>query len=311
MSVFRIFILFIFFLISGNPLLFGQEKAFTKEINSQESKSKIDQQKPVDKTSQLLELEKATNKKLVSLFIILIIMLLVLFYFVYQNNKLKQKNKRKEIRQKIQLDIINASIDAQENERKKIAAFLHDNINSLLSSVGLHLNAFSVQNNIQSEELLKAKSILEDAHDRLRDMSHELIPALLVRFGLVHALEDLCEKNSNSRLHFEFSSSIAPEIRYSEKIEIKIYFIVAELFSNIIKHSDANKAQISLNENQNVLIIIIHDNGKGFKAPKLKDVEGFGLNRIRARIKKYKGSISITSKVNEGTSIKIKIPVTH
>lgn len=305
MSVFRVFIVLIFFLIYSNPSVLSQEKSFTKEINSSESK------KSIDKDKHLLELEKSTNKKIVSLFIILVIMLLVLFYFVYENNKLKQKNKRKEIRQKIQLDIINASIDAQENERKKIAAFLHDNINSLLSSVGLHLNTFSVQNNIQSEELLKAKSILEDAHDRLRDMSHELIPALLVRFGLVHALEDLCEKNSNSRLHFEFSSSLAPEIRYSEKIEMKIYFIVAELFSNIIKHSGATKAQISLNENQNLLIIIIHDNGKGFKAPKLKDVEGFGLNRIRARIKKYKGSISITSKVNEGTSIKIKIPVIH
>jgi signal transduction histidine kinase len=311
MSFFRIFIVFIFFLISAQFSGFSQEKAFTKEINAAESKLEIDQKNVSDENKQLLEIEKSTNKKIVSLFIILIIMLMVLFYYAYQNNKLKQKNKRKEVKQKIQLDIINAGIDAQENERKKIAAFLHDNINSLLSSVGLHLNAFSVQNNIQSEELLKAKSILEDAHDRLRDMSHELIPALLVRFGLVHALEDLCEKNSNSSLHFEFSSSIAPEIRYSEKIEMKIYFIIAELFSNIIKHSDANKAQISLNENQNVLIIIIHDNGKGFKAAKLKDVEGFGLNRIRARIKKYKGSISITSKVNEGTSIKIKIPVTH
>ncbi|MBF4518262.1 histidine kinase [Flavobacterium sp. ANB] len=311
MAYFRIFTVLIFFLISGEYSIFSQEKSFTKEINTSEPKTKIDQRKLTDKNKQLLELEKSTTKKIVSLFIILVIMVLVLFYFVYENNKLKQKNKRKEIRQKIQLGIINASIDAQENERKKIAAFLHDNINSLLSSVGLHLNAFSVQNNIQSEELLKAKSILEDAHDRLRDMSHELIPALLVRFGLIHALEDLCEKNSNSNLYFEFSNSIAPEVRYSEKIEMKIYFIVAELFNNIIKHSGANKAQISLSENQNLLIIIIHDNGKGFKAEKLKDVEGFGLNRIRARIKKYKGNISITSKFNEGTSIKIKIPVTH
>ncbi|KUJ59625.1 histidine kinase [Flavobacteriaceae bacterium CRH] len=307
MTFFRIFIVFVFFLICGQFSGFSQEK----EFKLQESNTKIEQKKSADKNEHFIKPEHSANKKVVSLFIVLAIMLLVLFYFVYENNKLKQKNKRKEIKQKIQLNIINASIDAQENERKKIAAFLHDNINSLLSSVGLHLNAFSAQNNIQSEELLKAKSILEDAHDRLRDMSHELIPALLVRFGLVYAIEDLCEKNSNSNLHFDFSNSIAAEVRYSEKIEIKIYFIVAELFNNIIKHSGANKAQISLQEIKNLLIIIIHDNGKGFNAEKLKDAEGFGLNRIRARIKKYKGTISITSKVNEGTSIKIKIPVTH
>jgi len=307
----RILLTLIFFLMAGKNAVFSQEKVFSEEISIQKSKLQIDEHKIADKDNQMQELEKLTNKKIVSLYIILVIMLLILFYFVYQNNKLKQKIKRKEIRQKIQLDIINASIDAQENERKKIAGFLHDNINSLLSSVGMHLNAFSVHNDIKSNELLKAKSILEDAHDRLRDMSHELIPALLVRFGLVYALEDLCEKNSNSELQFEFSSSIDPEMRYNEKIEMKIYFIVAELFNNIIKHSSANKAELSLNEKQNLLIIIIKDNGKGFKTDKLKDVEGFGLNRIRARIKKYKGNISITSKVNEGTSIKIKVPAIH
>ncbi|MEP6929313.1 MAG: ATP-binding protein [Flavobacterium sp.] len=259
-----------------------------------------------------LQLIKTDNKKIVSLVVILIIMLLILSYFYYRNNELKRKNKQKDIKQKIQLNIINSGIDGQENERKKIALFLHDNINSLLSSVGLHLNAFSAQNNIQSEEIFKAKAILEEAHDRLRDMSHELIPALLVRFGLLYALEDLCEKNTNPNLHFHFLSSISTEKRYTEKFEMKIYFIVSELFNNIIKHSGATKAQISLRENENWLILIIHDNGKGFNTEKLNENEGFGLNRIRARVKKLKGSITIISKTegNTGTSLKIKVPVT-
>ncbi|WP_262410776.1 sensor histidine kinase [Flavobacterium johnsoniae] len=79
--------------------------------------------------------------------------------------------------------------------------------------------------------------------------------------------------------------------------------------SNIINHSEAKKAQISLHENKNQLIIIIHDNGKGFDSEKLNEIEGFGLNRIRVRIKKLKGSFSIISRANEntGTSIKIKV----
>jgi two-component system, NarL family, sensor kinase len=258
-----------------------------------------------------LQLIKTDNKKIVSLLIILVIMLLMLSYFYYRNGELKRKNKQKDIKQKIQLNIINSGIDGQENERKKIAAFLHDNINSLLSSVGLHLNAFSTQNNIHSEELSKAKAILEEAHDRLRDMSHELIPALLVRFGLLYALEDLCEKNTTHHIHFHFLSSIPGEKRYPEKFEMKIYFIVSELLNNIIKHSGASKAQISLRENENWFILIIQDNGKGFNADKLNQTEGFGLNRIRARIKKLKGSMTILSKENgsNGTSVKIKIPI--
>jgi two-component system NarL family sensor kinase len=108
----------------------------------------------------------------------------------------------------------------------------------------LHLNVFTTQNQYKSEEIQKTKAILAEAHDLLRDMSHDLVPTLLVRFGLIYALEDLCERNSNSSITFEFSSTIATEKRYVEKFEMKLYFIVSELFNNIIKHSEAQKAEI-------------------------------------------------------------------
>jgi len=280
-----------------------------KVVANLQSHNPVTQTESKTTVNQLKMSEQLRNKKIVSLSIVLIVIIFFLFYFLYQNNKLKQKIKRKDTKQKILLDIINSGIDSQEIERKKIASFLHDNINSLLSSAGLHLNTFTAQNDIKSDEIQKAKAILSEAHELLRDMSHDLVPSLLVRFGLIYALEDLCEKNSNSAIEFEFSSSIPTSRRYLEKFEMKIYFIVSELFNNIIKHSDAKKARLSLTEKNNQLILSIHDDGIGFRTQKLKDVEGFGLNRIRARIKKYKGSLSITSKENEGTKIKIQIPL--
>lgn len=301
----RLFTLLLFLLSSNRNSIFSQQKEILKEeIQTFENSKKI----PV---AELHKYEQLRNKKVVSLFIVLIIILFFLFYFFYQNNQLKQKIKRKDIKQKILLNVINAGIDSQETERRKIASFLHDNVNSLLSSAGLHLNVFTTQNNINSEEIQKTKAILAEAHDLLRDMSHDLVPALLVRFGLIYALEDLCERNSNSNIVFEFSSTIPTERRYVEKFEMKIYFIVSELFSNIIKHSEAKKTTFSLVEKNNQLVIAIHDNGKGFTSKKTKDAEGFGLNRIRARIKKFKGSFTIDSKPNEGTTIKIKIPLPH
>lgn len=305
MFVFRIFISFFFCLsFYGNPVFSQQKTPASEKALSIENSKKIN-------PSEFQKFENLRNRKIVSLSIILVIILFFLFYFFYQNNKLKQKIKRKDIKQKILLNVINSGIDSQEIERKKVASFLHDNINSLLSSAGLHLNVFTTQNNIQSEEIQKAKAILAEAHDLLRDMSHDLVPALLVRFGLIYALEDLCEKNSNSDIHFNFSSAISTNKRYVEKFEMKIYFIVSELCSNIIKHSEAQNAAISMSENDNRLIIKIHDDGKGFKTGKLKNEEGFGLNRIRARIKKFKGTFTITSKPNEGTLIKIQIPLPH
>jgi len=304
MSVFRFFIaLLLFFAVKGTSRAQPKDTLNTKASHTQVDNKTV--LKSISKSEQL------RNKKIVSLSIILTIIVFLLFYFLYQNNKLKQKIKRKDTKQKILLDIINSGIDSQEAEHKKIASFLHDNINSLLSSAGLHLNTFTAQNNIKSDEIQKAKTILSEAHELLRDMSHDLVPSLLVRFGLIYSLEDLCEKNSNSAIEFEFSSSVPTSRRYAEKFEMKIYFIVSELFSNITKHSNAQKAKLTLNEKGNQLILRIHDDGIGFKTQKLKDAEGFGLNRIRARIKKYKGSLSIVSKENQGTKIKIQIPLPH
>ncbi|WP_394774619.1 sensor histidine kinase [Flavobacterium sp.] len=304
MRLIRVFILFAFlFSINGNSL-FSQQKP---TLTTQQSNTLLQKKN----ASEIRKFEQLRNKEIVSLCIVLIIILFFLFYYFYENTKLKQKIKRKDTKQKIFLNIINAGIDTQEIERKKIASFLHDNINSLLSSVGLHLNTFTAQNNVKSEEIQKAKAILQEAHDLLRDMSHDLVPALLVRFGLIYALEDLCERNSNSNTNFEFSSKIPTDKRYGEKFEMKVYFIVSELFSNIIKHSGAKKAKILLHEKENQLIIIIEDDGQGFKTEKIDESEGFGLNRIRARIKKYKGNLAIDSNPNKGTSIKIKIPLPH
>ena len=301
----RILILLLFFISNGDKV-YSQQNNPSETTNptllNDSSKSTISSQ---------AKREQLRNKKVVSLFIVLIIIISLLFYFVYQNNKLKQKIRRKDIKQKILLNVINAGIDSQENEQKKIASFLHDNINSLLTSASLHLNVYTTKYNVTSEEISKSKTILAEAHDLLRDMSHDLVPTLLVRFGLIYALEDLCEKNSTSNIRFEFSSYVPTERRYPEKFEMKLYFIVTELFNNIIKHSGAQKAKITLQEKNEHFVIIIYDNGKGFKTLKLNQIEGFGLNRIRARIKKYKGSFSISSKENNGTTIKIQIPLPH
>ena len=301
MSFFRYFIFFILLTTFTSYPTVAQEKTVSKNNTNAVVGN-------TEKNNTCLP-EQIRNKQIISLSIVMIILLFFLFYFFYQNNKLRQKIKRKDAKQKILLNVINAGIDSQEVERKKIASFLHDNINSLLSSVGLHLKTFTTLNDIKSDEIQKAKSILQEAHDLLRDMSHDLVPTLLVRFGLIYALEDLCERNSNSHINFKFSSTISTEKRYIEKFEMKLYFIVSELFNNIVKHSDAQKAKIFLSEKNNQFIILIQDNGKGFETQRLNNFEGFGINRIRARIKKYKGSISITSKANEGTTVKIKVPL--
>jgi two-component system NarL family sensor kinase len=288
------------------------KKANVAGINLQldEYKREIDNIETKYKTKQQLLIEKQNKNIQVSIIIISsLLLLLILFYFFYQNTNLKQKNNLKDVQSKIQQNIIIASINGQETERKKIASFLHDNLSALLSSAGLHLSVATSKNNYLSEEIIKTKAILEEAHDKVRDLSHELLPSLLARFGLFYALQDLCEKNSNSAIHFEYSSSLATKTRFNEEFEMKMYFIITELLNNIIKHSQAKIAKVNLHEEDNLLIIHIYDNGKGFDSEHFDVIEGFGLNQIRARISNMEGEFSIQSKLDSETSIKIKVPI--
>jgi len=300
--------------------------AITEELNDAEKFSKaniaginlqIDEYKrEIDKIEieyrtkeQILLQEQSKNKKILVVLIVALIMLFFLFYFYIQNAKLKHNNKLKDFQSTIQENIINATINGQEVERKKIAAFLHDNISALLSSAGMHLFAHISQNPPSSQEIIKTKAILENAHDQVRDLSHELMPSLLAQFGLFEALDDLCEKKSNSILHFMYSSALDRATRYDQDFEMKIYFIIMELLNNITKHSNAEHAKINLAESKGQLKIVILDNGKGFDTNEFNVLEGFGLNQIKARIKNLKGSIDIHSKINSGTTIKLIVPI--
>lgn len=274
---------------------------YLREIKRVESDNK--------KQKELLELETSMERrKLIALVSILAISI-ILFYFYIQNSRLIQKNRLNGLRYKIQQNIVNATLSGQEMERKKIAYFLHDNISALLSTAGIHLNILHSKTEKNNEELTKTIAILNEAHDKVRDLSHELIPALLVRFGLFYAVEDVCEKNSNSKLQVEYESAIEKEKRFTDEFEIKIFFIISELINNIIKHSNASMAKISIDQNGNQLFIKVFDNGKGFDMSKFNTLEGFGINQIKSRINGMKGKINIDSKLDMGTIITIDVPI--
>lgn len=254
--------------------------------------------------------EQSKNKKIVIIVLFILMCSIISFYYFFQNIHLKQKNKLKDIQSKIHENIINATIDGQEFERKEISIFLHDNISALLSSAGLHLNVFTSQQKLQPEEINKTKKILEEAHKQIRNLSHELMPSLLVRFGLLYALEDLCEKTSNSRIKIIFSSLIKIKKRYNKDFEMKLYFIIAELINNIVKHSNAYNSIVNVEETDSFLIVNVTDDGNGFKKNQFETYEGFGINQIRARINNMNGEFTIDSTLNKGTTIYLKVPYT-
>ena len=239
-----------------------------------------------------------------------ITLIFVIFAFIFYNNyKLKEQNRLEQIHSNLQTRIINATIDAKEKERKSIAEILHDSVSALLSSANLHLQASKTQlNSHVPVEISKAQEIVNEASVKIRDLSHELISSVLLKFGLAFAVHDICEKYSNSEI--QFISDDNGIKRYNQEFEIKIYNIIEELINNILKHSGAKNASINLIErNGDKLMIQIIDDGKGFDVKTAKRKDGLGLSHIEARIKIMQGVFNINSKKGEGTSIFISVPI--
>lgn len=277
-----------------------------------ESLAEVDAKYNLAKEEQKTEEEKSKAFRAQVLFYglaFLTLVFVILTLIFYKNYKLKQQNKIEQVNNDLQTRIINATIDAKEKERKTIAEILHDSVSALLSSANLHLQASKsiLKTNIPIE-ITKAQDIVNEASIKIRDLSHELISSVLLKFGLAFATHDICEKYSNSQL--ELISDDNGIKRYNQEFEIKIYNIIEELINNILKHSNAKNASITLIErNGEKLLIQIIDDGKGFDVKRERKKDGLGLSHIDARVKIMHGVFNINSKKGEGTSIFISVPI--
>ncbi|MES2811795.1 MAG: sensor histidine kinase [Bacteroidota bacterium] len=280
----------------------GKLEQASQEIETKYQISKVEEEYK-HKTQELVD-KQERNQKLMYLLLTLLVLVAVIFYVFFQNLKLKQKNKIKDLDTDLQYKIISATLDGQDQERNKISEVLHDNVSATLSSVGLHLSAFeSSLTAEQRSDLRKTRALLKQAHDKVRDLSHELVPPLLVKFGLQFALKDLCENNSNSLAKFTYNSELPKNKKFDHEFETKIFYFVSELFNNAIKHSQATEIDLNLKEREGKLQIIVSDNGVGFNT---KDKPlGFGLTQIKARVKNMDGNVKLFSKPDEGTIITI------
>jgi len=223
--------------------------------------------------------------------------------------KLLQQQKIEKIRSESQLKTLNATLDGKENERKKIAEMLHDNVGASLSSANLHLQACKklFKSPIIPLELQKSQNIIYEVSQKIRHLSHTLVSSVLLKFGLAHEIRDIAEKYSNSELRI-FCETVRIS-RYVQDFEIKLFNIVQELLNNVLKHSDATEAKIILVEKKKKLILSIQDNGKGFDKQAIMKKDGMGINQINARIQMMDGKFTIKSKKGQGTLINIELAI--
>ena len=202
-------------------------------------------------------------------------------------------------------EITQALHKGQTIERKRVATELHDNLSSLLSALNMSLQAINPQNLNAGEQAVYSgiKDMMKSAYNEVRNISHNILPADLEKFGLKITLEKLIAKlNLAGNINFIFNSNLL-ENRLDPKIEFNLYSVCLELLNNVIKHSESKNAFIDLQILNKKVALTVADDGVGIKA-----TEGFGYSNIHSRIESLNGELSFDTLPNFNTSIKVTIP---
>ncbi|CAI8762147.1 sensor histidine kinase [Chryseobacterium sp. IT-36CA2] len=176
----------------------------------------------------------------------------------------------------------------QEQDRERLAEELHDNIISQLNLIRLNLN------DKNPEELNRD---LKRSMQLIRELSHNLTPPDLDEIELVDLLADYLEQvNKNVEIIFRH---ITVQSQISSPVKLNLFRIVQELMTNILKHAEANRVEISLRISLNYLMLIIEDNGRGFIAENQSG--GIGLRNIQSRAQKIKVIYKFKTQPEKGT----------
>ncbi len=208
-------------------------------------------------------------------------------------------------------------LNAQENERRRIALELHDELGQDLSVLKLQFEALKRQ-------LLQSKIVLQDpietistvlgqTIDNVRRISHELIPSVLVDLGLAPALRWLIQLlAAHSKIEISSNIRISAGLFPTEQ-QIVIYRIFQEIFNNIRKHSRATQVSIDVRREENKVFFKVKDNGTGFDLERIKSIsateKGLGLEAVEERVKMLDGKFEIFSSMGNGTRIAFEIPI--
>jgi len=205
-----------------------------------------------------------------------------------------------------ELDGIDAIIDAQEKERTQMAADLHDNLGSKVATLKLYLESYDDKEDFSSF-YTKLKNLMSDTYNEIRSISKNKNFGAQINKGLIPSTKTIARQISDSKKVEIKVINVDVKKRIENTLEIQIFRIIQELLTNIIKHSKATEALVQFSEHENILNIIVEDNGKGFKPNKSKS--GQGLINIEKRAEKINAEFVIDSTKENGTTIILNIPL--
>ena len=231
-----------------------------------------------------------------------------LFHNLLEEKKLKEQQLL--LLQTEQTETFEKLITVQDNERKRIAGDLHDNIGPLLAALKINFRRLvhAKDVTVQYELVAKTESIIDDSIAEIRNVAHNLMPKGLSANGLINTLVEYFEgiqQLYNKTIVFDhhIHAVLNPDL------QINVYRIICELVLNAARHSNAVTISVNIKADHKCVSLSINDDGQGFVVSEDNNNKSLGLQNTESRILYLKGKYCLTTQPGKGTLIDIEIPL--
>ncbi|MBU8893829.1 MAG: PAS domain S-box protein [Bacteroidales bacterium] len=203
--------------------------------------------------------------------------------------------------------------EVREKERSKIALDLHDDLGQKLTALNMDLSWLEKKLDKNNPDLTNKfesmSNLLSDTLKSVKTISTELRPSILDDLGLIAAVEWLLSEFSENTGILCSSNLISDDSEIEVDVSIIVFRMIQEALTNVARHANATKLELSADKIDGMLQIIISDNGKGISIEEIESSDSFGLQGIKERAKSCDGNVKIIGEPNKGTKIIINLPL--
>ncbi|WP_159636969.1 tetratricopeptide repeat-containing sensor histidine kinase [Sphingobacterium composti Ten et al. 2007 non Yoo et al. 2007] len=298
----------------SNQQLYAVELSYNMKFN--EKLAEIDRLKV---SNEKAEITKQRNQVFIGGLCMLLLFVLVVLFLILKAQK------RNKILAKQELDLLEVKLEEEKNnrvidemtllkqvedrERNRIATDLHDSIGGLLSSIKIALFSYQESAKLNANETQHTNRILDyidDTKQELNRIVYNLTPLIVEKFGLLEAIKQYTKKIQTDQLNINLQLISIPTNIIMED-EITLYRIIQEVLHNIVKHAIAKNIllQIQTDYTSGMVIISIEDDGQGMNVHEAMTKGGLGMKSMYSRVQNLKGSITIESNKDVGTTVYI------
>ncbi|MDA6072366.1 histidine kinase [Flavobacterium sp. AC] len=241
-----------------------------------------------------------------SCFLMVVAVFLVVFFYFSRKKIIQKELEKRDLEIYLNKEQLHAVIITQEDERKRIAQDLHDDISSKLNIVSLNAHLLSAPNLTEAETKEITENIINltaKALENSRKIAHNLLPPVFEKFGLNAGIEELCE---------EFESSKSVNVNYTNELDLDdkdidrhlhVFRILQELMNNSLRHGKATQIWIAFKNVNGINTCNYEDNGVGFDSKKADNQKGLGMKNIDSRISFLNGTINFTAEIGSGFAV--------